>query len=249
MILYFTGTGNSAYIAKILSENLQDELLSINERIKKNEYSDVYSKQPLVFVTPTYAWRIPKVVTKWIEMTEFRGNKDSYFVMNCGEDIGNAEKYLKKLCQKKRLSFKGVKEIVMPENYIALYNAPEPIEAKQIIERARPEIKDCAMKISSNDVFQKTTTSVLDKLKSSLVNDVFYPFVVKADKFNVGDTCIGCGICVKECPLNNIQLKDHKPIWDKNCTHCMGCICKCPTEAIEYGKNSIGKSRYQCPMS
>jgi len=53
---------------------------------------------------------------------------------------------------------------------------------------------------------------------------------------------------VKECPLNNIHLKENKPVWDKECTHCMACICKCPTEAIEYGKNSVGKVRYQCPI-
>ena len=35
-----------------------------------------------------------------------------------------------------------------------------------------------------------------------------------------------------------------KPVWDKNCTHCMACICYCPVEAIEYGKKSVGKPRY-----
>ena len=30
----------------------------------------------------------------------------------------------------------------------------------------------------------------------------------------------------------------------KGCTHCMACICYCPTSAIEYGKKSLGKPRY-----
>ena len=42
-----------------------------------------------------------------------------------------------------------------------------------------------------------------------------------------------------------IQLRENKPVWGRNCTHCMACICYCPTEAIEYGKKSIGKPRYQ----
>ncbi|WP_366008713.1 4Fe-4S binding protein [uncultured Eubacterium sp.] len=33
-------------------------------------------------------------------------------------------------------------------------------------------------------------------------------------------------------------------IWGNQCTHCMACICYCPTEAIKYGKKSIGKPRY-----
>ena len=56
--------------------------------------------------------------------------------------------------------------------------------------------------------------------------------------------CIGCGKCVELCPLNNIHLENGKPLWGKNCTHCMACICYCPKEAIEYGKKSRGKPRY-----
>jgi epoxyqueuosine reductase QueG len=44
--------------------------------------------------------------------------------------------------------------------------------------------------------------------------------------------------------LNNIRLENGKPVWGKNCTHCMACICYCPKEAIEYGKKSKGKPRY-----
>jgi len=44
--------------------------------------------------------------------------------------------------------------------------------------------------------------------------------------------------------LNNIHLENGKPVWGKNCTHCMACICYCPKEAIEYGKKSKGKPRY-----
>ena len=56
--------------------------------------------------------------------------------------------------------------------------------------------------------------------------------------------CTGCGKCVKVCPLNNVTIKDKKPVWGKHCTHCMACICHCPAEAIEYGRKSVGKPRY-----
>lgn len=45
--------------------------------------------------------------------------------------------------------------------------------------------------------------------------------------------------------MNNIRLENGKPVWGKECTHCMACICYCPAEAIEYGKKSFGKPRYQ----
>ena len=62
-----------------------------------------------------------------------------------------------------------------------------------------------------------------------------------------GKPCTGCGKCERACALNNIRITEGKPAWGKECTHCMACICGCPAHAIEYGKRSIGKVRYQCP--
>ena len=60
--------------------------------------------------------------------------------------------------------------------------------------------------------------------------------------------CVGCGKCARLCPLNDISIVDGLPVWGKNCTHCMACICHCPTGAIEYGRKSLGKPRYHCDL-
>ncbi len=44
--------------------------------------------------------------------------------------------------------------------------------------------------------------------------------------------------------MNNIALKDGKPVWENACIHCMACICYCPVSAIEYGKKCVGQPRY-----
>ena len=59
MVLYFTGTGNSRYVAERIAVALGDELLSMNDRIKAGDTSPVTSDERLVIVIPTYAWRIP----------------------------------------------------------------------------------------------------------------------------------------------------------------------------------------------
>jgi flavodoxin len=122
MILYFTGTGNSAYIAKQMAELTGDSLISMNERIMTNDVSEINAGGKLVFVVPTYAWRIPRIVEEWIAKTKFTGDVNAYFVMNCGDTIGNAKKYIKQLCKRKGFQYMGVTGIVMPENYIAMYN-------------------------------------------------------------------------------------------------------------------------------
>ena len=88
-------------------------------------------------------------------------------------------------------------------------------------------------------------TGIVGRICSSLVNVVYYPLIVKDKKFYAEDTCSGCGLCVKKCPLNNITVENGKPVWHGNCTHCMACISYCPVEAIEYGNRSKGKRRYK----
>ena len=68
--------------------------------------------------------------------------------------------------------------------------------------------------------------------------------IIQIDK----EKCTGCGLCAKLCPTCTITLHDGHPVWEDNCTHCMACITRCPAEAIEYGKKSLGKPRYRCPV-
>ncbi len=243
MICYFSGTGNSEYVAKEISKDLNDSLLCINKRIKDNDTSEVCVNGKLIFVTPTYAWRIPRIVYKWIVETEFKDVKDVYYVMTCGDENGNADKYNQNLSELKGFKHRGTFEIVMPENYIALFDAPSPAKAKEIILKAKDKISDVAYNIAQDKEYIYKL-NFLDKLKSGLVNDVFYSLIVSSKKFYVKDSCGACGKCENLCPLNNIHLKDKKPIWGNNCTHCMACISYCPAKAIEYGKKSIGKERY-----
>lgn len=248
MILYFSGTGNSAFVAEKLSGRLNDEMYSINDSMKEKKRKKINSEKPLVFVLPTYGWRIPRPVTEWITKMTFTGNKNVYFVMTCGGSIGNAGKYVQKLCRKKDFTFMGCQEIVMPENYIAMFPVPEEPEAIAVVMRAEPVIERTAEIIEKGGHFDEKKPSFGDRLSSSIVNELFYAVFVKDKKFYASEACIGCGKCAEVCPLHNIKLKDKKPAWNGKCTHCMACICGCPKEAIEYGKISQGKRRYHCPV-
>lgn len=244
MILYFSGTGNSGYAARRIADGLGEPLLCLNDRIKAGDTAPVETGERLVIVTPTYAWRIPRIVEDWLLHTELTGAKRAWFVMTCGSEIGDADRYNRRLCQAKGLVCMGTAQIVMPENFIAMFNAPTVEEARRIVAKAEPFIDRAIAAIRAGHMFSPPRKKLYDRIASSAVNPVFYPLFVKANPFTASDVCIGCGKCEKLCPLNNITLQNARPVWGTNCTQCMACICYCPTRAIEYGKKSVGKPRY-----
>ena len=67
MIFCFSGTGNSRYIAQRIAEGLQEPMIDLNARIKANNTTTVDTGSDVIMVTPTYAWRIPKIVSEWME--------------------------------------------------------------------------------------------------------------------------------------------------------------------------------------
>ena len=172
MVLYFTGTGNSRYIATRISEALGDELLSMNDRIKAGDTLPVASGERLVIVTPTYAWRIPRIVRDWLAETDFPCGAQAWFVMTCGSEIGNAAQYNRALCAEKQLTYMGTAQIIMPENYIAMFDAPQADEARQIVARAEPDIDRAATAIAANQAFPPPRDNLYDRFMSGPVNPI-----------------------------------------------------------------------------
>ena len=50
----------------------------------------------------------------------------------------------------------------------------------------------------------------------------------------ITDTCLACGACLPECPVEAISEGDPKYIIDGDiCTDCGACVAVCPADAIE----------------
>ncbi len=244
MILFFSGTGNSRYAARLIAKETGDRSVSMNELIKTGEYPALVSDKPFVFVCPTYAWRIPRVVERFIRRARFEGSRAAYFVLTCGGETENAARYARKTCREAGLDYMGLAGVVMPENYIALFAVPDREQAEAIVRRAVPSILEAARLIKAGRPVPGEKVTLKGRFMSRVVNAVFYPFVVSARGFRATQACTGCGKCAEVCPLNNIGLAGGRPRWGGDCTHCMACICLCPAEAIEYKKRSLGKPRY-----
>lgn len=246
MIVYFTGTGNSRYCSEALAHFLDDEVIDSRAFIKNGIAAELISAKPWVFVGPVYAWQMAHVFEDFIRSGSFEGSRDAYFLITCGGSIAAAGKYMEKLCAEKGLNYMGTLPVVMPDNYVAMLPTPDEENSAEMIANARKCIEKYAAIISEEKPFEEGKRSAMDKFLSGAVNTGFYKGFVNAKKFYTTDKCISCGKCTELCPLNNISVEEGKVKWGNSCTHCMACISYCPTEAIEYGKTSIGKRRYRC---
>lgn len=247
MILYFSGTGNSQYIAQYLQDKLQDDILNIADFIKQKAYINLTTDTPLIIVCPVYVSAPPTIVMNFIKKSKFLPNLKAYFIMTCAGGMGASPYYWKEICKKKGFRYMGCEQIKMPQNYLVFFKTKEKEENQKIIDSALSPLEQMVDSIQRNLPISLEPPGKLDVLSTKMVLKPYYKYFIKAEDFEVNESCVACGKCVKVCPLNNIQLKDGLPIWSNSCTHCMACINLCPKQAIEYGKKSVGKPRYQAP--
>ena len=60
--------------------------------------------------------------------------------------------------------------------------------------------------------------------------------------------CIGCGLCERSCPVQEIEIRNGKPVWVKEkCVMCLGCLHRCPKFAIQYGSRTKKHGQYTNP--
>lgn len=252
MIFYFTGTGNSGYVANEIAKANNDRVISISKLIneKSNLEFNLKDDEIIGFVFPIYAWAAPKMVIDFIRKVKFNNYKNNYIfsIATCGENIGNAINIIEKEIDKKEMKLSSGFSLVMPNNYMIFGNVdPKDIERKKL-EGAKKEI----YKINKIIRERKDNIFELEKgfapsILSNIINPLFNRFGINVNKFYSTDDCISCGLCEKVCNSNIITLTQGKPKWEGKCCQCLACINYCPRKAIQYGKGSISKERYINP--
>lgn len=242
MVLYFSGTGNSRCIAEKIAQISGDELLCVGERIKAHDESAITSERPFVIVGPVYAGRLPRIVDEYLRRIELRGTNKVYFAVSCAATPWKTVRYAKKLCREKGLELLGFNSVVMPQGYVAAGTTQSDEVNDRILKVSEGKITAIAEKIRDGMPLDDEKSGL--GIMSSVINPVMYSTMITAKPFYTTDACSSCGKCAQRCPLNNITLTDGRPIWGNECTHCMACIAGCPTEAVEYGKKTHGKTRY-----
>lgn len=253
MIFYFSGTGNSLYVAKNIGEHNNENLVSVAKQMNNAEISYEYNlddKEIIGFVYPVYAWGPPKMVINFIEKLKLNNYKNNYIftVATCGENIGNTMRVLDECLKKKNLHLKSGFSIAMPNNYIILGNVDtsEVENSKLLSAEASLKTINETIKDRTEGIY-KIEKGPMSGILTAIVNPLFSKMNMSTKKFYADDKCISCGLCESVCNSKTITINNGKPSWGKACTQCLACVHLCPVRAIQYGKGTRSKGRYKNP--
>lgn len=251
MIFYFSGTGNSEYVARQLAERLGDNrLVAMGDALAHAQFSYTLSEGETVgWVFPVHSWGPAAVADEFARHVSLAGYSAAnycYVVATCGDECGEAVKMMRRALGSIKVN--AAFSVQMPNNYILLPGFDvDSREVEQAKRNGAPErIDEVASAITRRWEVDDVVVGTLAAVKSRLVYRLFRRFYM-SDKPFVAEPmlCNRCGKCARVCPVGNIEIgHDGAPRWKGKCAMCLSCIHRCPKRAIEYGKVSRSKGRY-----
>lgn len=241
MIFYFSGTGNSKWVAEELAQKTNDNAIMITQA------EDIYvlkENEALGFIFPVYAWDLPTIMEKFMASIKLENYHDNYtyFVATCHSQTGNMDAQVKKILGKRGMKCNAGFSINMPNNYLlAPFVKTDKIDKRtQLLQDAQNRIEEIASAVSSK--------KKIIKLKRganflSLFAPLFKKYMTAKGFWVENEKCIKCNKCAEICPVKNIKLSPY-PVWGNDCEMCQACLNCCPAAAIQYGHYTRGKKRY-----
>lgn len=147
MIIVFSGTGNSLFVARNLSKALGDEIVSLpwhGGQLRPDNGR-------VIWVMPVYSWGMPPVVAKWMKTLEIEGgDKLPHFgVFTCGDDIGNTHFQWGRAAEDRDWQPIGEWSVQMPNTYVLMkgFDVDSPQLAKAKVEASVPRTASIAAEI------------------------------------------------------------------------------------------------------
>lgn len=147
MVFYFTGTGNSLWVADAIGKELGEPLISLAAALKKEEAVLTYAlraDERIVFVYPVHSWGPALPVMRFISRLTFTGydGQPVYSVCTCGDECGYTLQKMRKALAKRCISLTAGYSVQMPNNYILLpgFSVDPPEVEKEKLVKAPEQV-------------------------------------------------------------------------------------------------------------
>lgn len=232
-IIYFSGTGGTKRAAGALTKSLLEQGSSVHcyEINKRTPYRH---QRPdlLLLLYPVYAMNAPGPVYEFIKRLPPARNKAAAVisVSGGGEVIPNTacRFFSIRLLQKKGYRVVYENMLVMPSNFIAA--TPRELSL-QLLAALPSKTQKIAAELLTG-VIRRSTPHPIDKIISFLALAEQAGAKIIGHRIKAEQSCNGCGLCAKKCPVGNIRLLQGKPVFRYRCTLCLKCIYDCPKQAL-----------------
>lgn len=233
-IFYFSGTGNTLWIAQQIQKSFGGEIIYIpTYKGNASEYNRIF------IATPIYSFGLPKHVYELLPRLD--KTKEIYVIQNYGGMSGGADKLFYDICKEIGLNIKSIHLLKMPENF-TLFISPPNFYKNGVLKKANARLGKIITDIKTeNFQIPKNKKTHEDTWQKNMSN-----WHLIGKDFHANEKCIKCGKCIQVCPVQNISMENGQIKFSDKCVACLGCYHRCPAKAIVYKKKKK-KSRYLNP--
>lgn len=246
--IYLSGTGNTKHCIEKLTR-LLDGSAKIIPLESSNIIEEIKNSDTVILGYPTQYSNAPFMVRDFINRNKsLWKSKKILCVATMGAFSGDGAGCTARILKKYGATILGGIHIKMPDSVCDSKLLKKTIEQnKEIVIQADKKIEFIAQRIKQGKYPKDGLTFSSHIIGLFGQRLWFYGKTAGyTDKLKVSQNCIGCGLCVSLCPMNNISIYNGKAVADSKCTMCYRCISHCPQKAITLLGNEVKEQcRYE----